>query len=45
MSKKIAIAALLLWVVACIDPAFPAGAPATTAAGIPLDAAWKVSAM
>lgn len=43
MNIKIAIAALLLGVFACTAPALPAGAPAATAAGIPLDAPWKVS--
>jgi uncharacterized protein len=44
MSIRLATAALLLSVAAFIDPAAAAGAPTATAtaAGIPLDAAWKV---
>jgi len=37
-----ATATLLLLTLACIAPAFAAGTPAATAAGIPLDAPWKV---
>lgn len=44
MSKRLMTAALLVWMTAFISPipAFAASAPATTAAGIPLDAPWKV---
>lgn len=42
MRTRLATATLLLLALACIEPAFPAGAPAATAAGIPLDAPWKV---
>lgn len=42
MSTRLLSAALLLLTLLCIEPAFAAGAPETTAAGIPLDAPWKV---
>ena len=42
MSTRLATAALLLLTLLCIEPAFAAAAAATTAAGIPLDAPWKV---
>lgn len=42
MTTRVATAALLILMLGVIEPAFPAGAPAATAAGIPLDAPWKV---
>jgi uncharacterized protein len=42
MRTRLVIAAFLLSAPACIGPAFAAGAPAVTAAGIALDAPWKV---
>ncbi|HVC30735.1 MAG TPA: HD domain-containing protein [Steroidobacteraceae bacterium] len=42
MTARPATAALLLLTLAFVRPAFPANAPAVTAAGIPLDAPWKV---
>lgn len=42
MSTRLASATFLLLTLAVIAPAFSAGAPAATAAGIPLDAPWKV---
>lgn len=42
MSNRPVTAALLLLALTFTSPAFPAGAPAATAGGIPLDAPWKV---
>jgi uncharacterized protein len=43
MSTRVVTAALLiLMLVGVIEPAFCAGAPAATPAGVPLDAPWKV---
>ncbi|HVS76642.1 MAG TPA: HD domain-containing protein [Steroidobacteraceae bacterium] len=42
MSTRLATAVFLLLTAVCIGPAPAADAPAVTAAGIPLDAPWKV---
>lgn len=42
MSTRLVIAALLLSMLASIEPVYAAGAPGVTASGIPLDAPWKV---
>jgi uncharacterized protein len=42
MNKRVAVAALLISMLSVTGPAWPADAPAVTAAGIPLDAQWKV---
>jgi uncharacterized protein len=39
---SLAVSATVLVLLALVGPAFPAGAPAVTAAGVPLDAPWKV---
>jgi uncharacterized protein len=41
MSTKLVTAALLVLTLGIIEPAFAAGAPAATPAGVPLDAPWK----
>jgi uncharacterized protein len=42
MSTRVVTAALLILMLGVIEPAFCAGAPAATPAGVPLDAPWKV---
>lgn len=42
MRTRITIPAVLLVLLGLIGPAFAAAAPGTTAAGVPLDAPWKV---
>ena len=42
MNTKLTTAALLVLILGVSRPAFAAGAPTVTAAGIPLDAPWKV---
>jgi uncharacterized protein len=42
MSMRVVIAALLVLILGIVEPACAANEPAATAAGIPLDAPWKV---
>jgi|SRR6185312_13701869 len=42
MSTRVVTAALLILTLGAIAPAFSAGAPTATPAGVPLDAPWKV---
>lgn len=42
MSPRLLSAGALVWILVLVQPAFAANAPAVTAAGIPLDAPWKV---
>jgi len=42
MSTRVATAAFLILMLGGVAPAFAAAAPAATAAGVPLDAPWKV---
>jgi len=42
MTKRVATATLLVLMLTIVQPACATGAPAATAAGIPLDAPWKV---
>jgi uncharacterized protein len=42
MSTRVVTGALLVLILGIVEPAFAAGAPAATAAGISLDAPWKV---
>ncbi len=42
MSLRLLSAGALVWILVLVQPAFAAATPAVTAAGIPLDAPWKV---